>query len=155
MRKIDKIIVHCSVSEWGNVDVVRKWHLERNFSDIGYHFLITNGYPTYNSYKKKKKVKKYIDLIQIGRDIRKMGAHAKGDNKNSIGVCMIGVKDFNFKPLYVLLHTLVDKYEIPVSNVLGHYEVKSGISQGKTCPNFDMDKIREYLVFLLLDSIGD
>ena len=43
MRKIDKIIVHCTATPEGRhttVEDVRRWHLDRGWSDIGYHFLI-------------------------------------------------------------------------------------------------------------------
>ena len=77
MRQIDKIIVHCSATREGeNFEVaeIRKWHVEgRGWSDIGYHF--------------------YIDLygeIHKGRDIAKIGAHCKGHNRNSIGICYCG-----------------------------------------------------------------
>ena len=77
MREINKIIIHCSATREGeNFDVaeIRKWHVEgRGWSDIGYHF--------------------YIDLygeIHKGRDIAKIGAHCKGHNRNSIGICYCG-----------------------------------------------------------------
>ena len=76
MREINKIIVHCSATREGeNYEVaeIRKWHLARGFNDIGYHF--------------------YIDLygeIHKGRDISKIGAHCKGHNRNSIGICYCG-----------------------------------------------------------------
>ena len=35
MRKINKIIIHCSASDFGNAQRVREWHLERGWSDIG------------------------------------------------------------------------------------------------------------------------
>jgi len=154
MRRINQIVVHCSASNWGNAKVIDEWHKERGWSGIGYHFVIGNGYPSYNSWRYKKKQNNYDGLIEIGRPIDRMGAHAKGDNAHSIGVCLIGNKKFNLKPLYVLLHTLCMAYQIGPARVLGHYEVKSGIEQGKTCPNFDMAPVREKLVYLLLDNDG-
>ena len=76
MRVINKLIVHCSATREGmNVskDTIRDWHLARGFNDIGYHF--------------------YIDLdgnIHKGRDIAKIGAHSKGQNRSSIGICYCG-----------------------------------------------------------------
>ena len=76
MRIINKLIVHCSATREGmNVsrDTIRDWHLARGFNDIGYHF--------------------YIDLdgnIHKGRDIAKIGAHSKGQNRSSIGICYCG-----------------------------------------------------------------
>lgn len=150
MRPIRKIIVHCSDSEWATAQVIDQWHKERGWSGIGYHFVICNGYPTYESWKNKQIDPKYLGKIEIGRPIEKIGSHAKGDNHDSIGICLIGKKKFNLSPLYVVTHSLVNSFQIPVGNVIGHYETKSGKEQGKTCPNFDMQKVREHLVFLLL-----
>ena len=43
MRKIRKIIIHCSATQEGkdvSVETIRKWHLKRGWRDIGYHFVI-------------------------------------------------------------------------------------------------------------------
>ena len=91
MRQINKIIVHCSATREGqdvSVDTIRKWHVEgRGWSDIGYHF--------------------YIDIngkIHKGRDIARMGAHCKGQNRNSIGVCYCGGVEADGKHLWILEH---------------------------------------------------
>ena len=98
MREINKIIVHCSATrENENFDVaeIRKWHVEgRGWSDIGYHF--------------------YIDLygeIHKGRDISKIGAHCKGHNRNSIGICYCGGVDAGdiMRGLYVGGKMIQDK----------------------------------------------
>ena len=78
MRDIDKIIVHCSATREGqhiDVDTIRQWHTSepRNWSDIGYHYVI------------------YLDgSIVPGRPEERQGAHCKGNNKTSIGVCYVG-----------------------------------------------------------------
>ena len=76
MRKINKIIIHCSATREGrNYDVaeIRRWHLKRGWSDIGYHYLI------------------HLDgKIEEGRPIERMGAHTTGQNRNSIGICYVG-----------------------------------------------------------------
>ena len=75
-RKINEIIVHCSATPEGkdySVDTIRQWHLQRGFSDIGYHYVI------------------YRDgSIHTGRYESIIGAHCAGHNANSIGVCYIG-----------------------------------------------------------------
>ena len=43
MRDIKRIILHCTATKEGahvDVDTIRKWHLARNFSDIGYHYVV-------------------------------------------------------------------------------------------------------------------
>lgn len=83
MRTINKIIIHCSATRPGwmennptamKVDEIRRWHVEeRGWSDIGYHFLIdTDG------------------TVAPGRPLERSGAHTKGHNNDSIGICLIG-----------------------------------------------------------------
>lgn len=81
MRRIDKIIIHSSATP-PSMDIGRdeiyKWHTDlkpqgRGWSDIGYHFVVRrNG------------------IIEIGRPIGNIGAHTRGHNRNSIGVCWVG-----------------------------------------------------------------
>ena len=43
MRRIDKIILHCSATQEGKnikTETIRKWHLKRGWRDIGYHFVV-------------------------------------------------------------------------------------------------------------------
>ena len=70
----------------------------------------------------------------------KVGAHVQGANKTSVGICLIGKKDFTpeqFKALKDLIITLQDRYS-SISSVKNHYEFPSAIAQGKTCPNFNV-----------------
>ena len=50
----DRITIHCSDSEWGNADVIDEWHKKRGWDGIGYHYVILNGYPTYNEVMDRK-----------------------------------------------------------------------------------------------------
>ena len=131
MREINKIIIHCSATREGeNFEVaeIRKWHLARGFSDIGYHF--------------------YIDLygeIHKGRDIAKIGAHCKGHNRNSIGICYCGgveadgktPKDTRYdcqkKSLIAVLRTLKAMY--PNAVIHSHNDFAN-----KACPSFNATK---------------
>ena len=128
MREINKIIVHCSATREGeNFEVaeIRKWHLARGFSDIGYHF--------------------YIDLygeIHKGRDISKIGAHCKGHNRNSIGICYCGGVEADGKTpkdtrnteqkeaLTAVLRTLKAMY--PNAIIHSHNDFAN-----KACPSFN------------------
>ena len=73
MRKIKQIIVHCSATKEGQdfkAKDIKRWHFERGFSDIGYHYV--------------------VDLdgtIEEGRSLELIGAHTKGQNRDSIGIC--------------------------------------------------------------------
>jgi N-acetylmuramoyl-L-alanine amidase len=132
MRKIDRIIVHCTATPEGRdvtVGEVRTWHLARNFSDVGYHYLITlNG------------------TVEVGRPESKVGAHVRGHNKDSIGIAYAGGMDKSFKnpkdtrtpeqkeALIWLIDELKGRY--PGSTVHGHNEYTTY----KACPSFDVSK---------------
>ena len=130
-RTIKELIVHCSATPEGkdySVDTIRQWHLQRGFSDIGYHYVI------------------YRDgSIHIGRDESIIGAHCTGHNTNSIGVCYIGgcasdgktPKDTRTteqkQSLVKLLKELKTKYS--QASIHGHRDFSS-----KACPSFDATK---------------
>ena len=96
MRYIDEVIIHHSASDFGNAATIEKWHTDPSvgFDSIGYHYVICNGFVApqgiYNE---------YVDgLIETGRSDSQVGAHCRGKNGNSIGVCLIGNKgDFSHK----------------------------------------------------------
>lgn len=128
MRKIDKIIIHCSATpegkdfDWTDID---RWHKQRGWSGIGYHYVI-----------------KLNGNIQSGRALEKIGAHAKGYNRKSIGVCYIGGVDNKLRPkdtrtpeqkkaLIDLLNFL--KLEHPEAEILGHRDLPNVT---KACPSF-------------------
>lgn len=154
MRRIDYIILHCSDSEWGDVEIIDQWHKKRGWKEIGYHYVILNGYRTYNEYIHQ--FRENVGMIEKGRPDSEIGAHVKGMNTHSIGVCMIGVKNFPFMQLHTtfkLLAKLLLIYHLSIKHLLGHYETHSGKAQGKTCPNIDMTYVRMwvsiYMKFLI------
>ena len=151
MRKIDNIIIHCSDSKFGCAREIERWHIERGFRTIGYHFVILNGQPVKNFY-----LNRLDGSIECGRYLdgdtllseNEAGAHALGYNSNSIGICLIGEKNFSYQQLLsatLLIKELRIKFEIPIENILGHYETENGKKQGKTCPNFDMYDFRNMI----------
>jgi N-acetylmuramoyl-L-alanine amidase len=128
MRAIDKIIIHCSATPEGRVTTVediRRWHKERGFSDIGYHYVVC------------------LDgSVHKGRLLEQQGAHCLGQNKNSIGVCYIGgvsktgkSMDTRTKEQKEALKSLVEslKTQYPESVVYGHKD----FTNTKDCPCFN------------------
>lgn len=123
------IAIHCSATKPSQdigADTIRQWHLDKGWSDIGYNIVIRrNG------------------RIEIGRPIDHRGAHVKGYNAVSIGVCMIGGIDKygksedNFtKDQWEALATTVRflKGMYPYAIVQGHRDFP-GVK--KDCPCFD------------------
>lgn len=151
MKQITHIIVHCSDSEWGTAREIRKWHLQKGWKDIAYHFVILNGkvfsgtdFPFLNG------------SVECGRELdgnafiedNEVGAHTLGYNATSVGICLVLKQAPTIEQLDALKGMLLDlcrRWKIPPENILGHRETESGKAEGKTCPNFDMEPIRVWL----------
>ena len=142
MREINKAIIHCSDSPYGNADLIKQWHLARGWTDIGYHYVILNAYPTKEAYRDETPQMQYDGIIEPGRDINTIGAHTKGSNKESIGICLIGQRAFTGLQIKSLIH-ICNQY--PALEVFGHRELLSDKPHAKTCPNISMDWIRKLL----------
>ena len=132
MREINTLVVHCSATKASmdiGVDEITEWHRNRGFFTIGYHFVIRRD-----------------GTIENGRMIDEPGAHAKGHNKNSFGICMVGGLDKKGKPennytaeqwsaLTKLIRELYDHY--PVKTIVGHKDLPK---VNKACPCFDVSE---------------
>ena len=145
-RKTDYIVVHCSAtpstSDIG-VDEIDDWHKQRGWSGIGYHAVIRRD-----------------GEIEFGRHFDEVGAHVKGQNYRSVGVCMVGGVDTQgdaednfteeqYESLVAILVTLERAY--PFAEILGHRDLSpdldgDGIIEEhewlKDCPCFDVRKWR-------------
>ena len=140
MRKIEKIVLHCSASAFDDAKTINEWHIQRGFLKIGYHFVILNGYRTSRNYRSRK-LDCIVGEVEIGRDLSEIGAHVAGHNRNSIGICLIGNTVFPELQLEAARSLIVDNLlqQFPHAKLLGHYE----LDPKKTCPNLDMNSIRE------------
>lgn len=143
MRRIDTIVVHCSATREGKdytVEDIRRWHKDRGYSDIGYHYVV------------------YRDgSIHEGRPLELPGAHVKGHNARSIGICYVGGLDSNVKSkdtrtpqqkasLLSLIKKL--KRDYPHARVVGHRDLSPDRNGNgkvdrwewlKDCPCFDAE----------------
>ncbi len=124
MRKIDRIIIHCSDSSFGSADVIRHWHADpkprgNGWSDIGYHYVVCNGYENKSDSFEENVMN---GEIQVGRPLEKSGAHARGANADSIGICMVGTTEFTeeqFISLGSLVIGMMEQFDVDEENVLG------------------------------------
>jgi len=154
-KLFERIVIHCSYSEWGCNMIIQQWHKERGFRTTGYHEVVTNGYPTASWWNNGHKVDHLVGSVEIGReinddryfDISEMGAHVGGHNTGSYGICMIGSKSFSNEVLNKTLDVVkfrLNQFNLKPSEdtVKGHYELDSA----KTCPNIDMNVFRNHLI---------
>jgi N-acetyl-anhydromuramyl-L-alanine amidase AmpD len=132
---IKNLVVHCSASKPSlpcDAKVIDRWHRERGFLKIGYHYVILR-----------------TGEVQKGRLDTEVGAHVEGHNTGSLGICLVGglneitgKAEMNYTPkqfssLATLLTTLKDTY--PKAYILGHRDFPN---VHKDCPCMD---IREWV----------
>lgn len=129
-RTIKEVIVHCTATKVGQaytVEQIRRQHKQQGWSDIGYHYVI------------------YADgSLHAGRPLNEVGAHCKGHNTYSIGICYVGGLDKDGKPADTRtteqkeqLKSLIDSCKVLYKGVKihGHNEFAA-----KACPCFDVKK---------------
>lgn len=140
MRQINKTVLHCSDSKCGNAKIIRSWHIGKEWQDIGYHFVINNCYPTHESIKNHKPCFERDGMVEKGRSIEMVGAHVKGENTDSVGICLIGKDQFTLSQIQSLYLILFANgwLDLPL---LGHCE----LDIQKTCPNIDMTIVKDFI----------
>ena len=129
MRSITEIIIHCSATAEGRdfgVADIRRWHKAQGWTDVGYHYVV-----------------RLDGTVQEGRALSEPGAHCKGHNAHSIGICYVGglaadgrtPKDTRTTAQRAALRALVDRLQrqFPAATVHGHCEFAA-----KACPCFDV-----------------
>ena len=139
MRTINLIVVHCSATREDksftehDLDVC---HRRRGFNGVGYHFYIRkNG------------------DIKSTRPLERIGAHSRGFNRESIGICYEGGLTASGQPadtrtlhqkasLVALLREL--KRVFPRALIVGHHD----LNPMKACPCFDAAKEYRELIEL-------
>lgn len=141
MRPIDEVIIHCSATrpDWmagegyqDKRDEIKRWHLARGWRDIGYHYLIDRD-----------------GALISGRPVGQVGAHVKGHNAGTIGVCLLGghgsSENDDFHDNFTVeqddaLRRFIKakRMEFPgINKISGHNEYAA-----KACPGF---RVKEWL----------
>lgn len=127
IRDIDRVFLHCSASDdvglrgQEMVDEIRRWHLARGFSNVGYHFLIDRE-----------------GKVFTGRTLELKPAAQKGHNTGTIAVMVHGLESFSFESLKacrMLCEDINEAYKGMIS-FHGHCEVST-----KACPVFNYKEL--------------
>ena len=147
-ENITTLVIHCSATPNGqyySAEDIDQWHKERGFSRalgcataqyplhyIGYHFvIILDG------------------TAQVGRQTLETGAHVKGHNAESIGICLIGTNQFTeqqWSSLRRLILALTHQFP-SITKVVGHRDLSPDTDGDgvvsmhewlKTCPGFEV-----------------
>lgn len=128
--KPTKVTIHCSATPNGqiySIEQIRKDHIARGFSDIGYHIVIQPTGDWDNT-----------------RALNEPAAHVQNHNKGNVGICLIGNDRFSkrqFDVLRVKLDAIKTLYDVRPWEFHCHYLFDTAIKQGKTCPNFSVQRL--------------
>ena len=134
MRPVKYIVIHYTATHPGRdvtVEDIDRWHVERGFNMIGYHYFI-------DIHGQRHK----------GRPLEMVGAHVKGHNHNSVGIAFAGTKhptEPNKSTMteaqeWELVKLLSELREIwPDVEIVGHRDLAA-----TECPGFD---VKEWVRF--------
>jgi len=130
-KKTEFIVIHCAATP-PNMDIgveeIDQWHKARGWKGCGYHDVIRrDGVP------------------EQGREENDVGAHVKGYNSISVGICLVGginedgSPENNFTPAQIkTLIRLLRFYRVlfPEAIIVGHHD----LDPYKACPSFDVGR---------------
>ena len=137
------IAVHCSASPPSQdigCEEIRAGHLAKGWADIGYHVIIRRS-----------------GTVDIGRSMTAVGAHVRGYNSVSLGICLVGgvseygVAENNFTPnQWTTLATVLRfcRLAYPEAEIKGHRDFSPDVDGSgtierdewlKECPCFDVE----------------
>ena len=133
-RSIQYIVVHCSATR-ANIpfteEQLLKCHLQRGFKCIGYHFYITRDGELHHC-----------------RPVSEPGAHVRGFNRHSIGICYEGGLDSEGHPADTLTPEQFENLEqlltkllklFPKAQLRGHRDMPGSVP--KACPCLDCQSV--------------
>lgn len=142
MIKPDIVIMHCSDTpdyektdhnfDCFGVSDIDAWHIKRGFDRVGYHFIL------------RQSGKVESGRVCASPTVFEPGAHCKGENLHSIGVCYIGRSKINedqIKALKSLYLGIKDKFGIDKNSWYCHHQ----FNPHKTCPGFSIEFLRDLL----------
>lgn len=131
-KNVKYIVIHYTAtafeSDFSAADI-DAMHKQRGWSGIGYHKCIRKS-----------------GLVEDGRPLRKRGAHVKGHNHHSVGICYEGGvyaddpdtgldtrTDAQKESMERVIRDMLDRY--PGAKVVGHRDMPDAATQ---CPGFDV-----------------
>jgi len=130
LKVVDFIIVHASATPETmdiGVEEIRQWHRQKGWLDVGYHRIVRRD-----------------GTREPGRALNVPGAHARGFNHRSIGICLIGgvesdkktaVANFTHAQWEALEEEIRDLKKLhPNAEVIGHCDLPK---VNKRCPCFN------------------
>lgn len=113
----DIAVIHHTASPDVSASTIDKWHKEKGWDGIGYHFVI-----------------RWDGTIEEGRSLNKNGAHALGRNQY-VGIVLTGYDNFSIMQINSLKKLLL---KLRVLEIQNHHQECPG-------PGLDLQKIADEL----------
>ena len=129
MRKIDMIVIHCSATR---ADVplsprqLDEMHRQRGFDGCGYHYYVRRD-----------------GEICTMRPVDRPGAHAKGYNQHSIGVCYEGGLDEQGRPADTRTELQKRSLRVLVRVLAMDFQTRRIVGHRDLSPDLDGDGVIE------------
>ena len=127
--QVDTLVVHHSASsrEMTKAGVIDGWHRENGWSQIGYHWIVEGS-----------------GFVVRGRMPWVKGAHVKGHNSHSLGICVVGDNTVpserwvgaQVDALLILIKSICMVY--PVDQICGHRDLAGARTE---CPGLDIGEL--------------
>lgn len=129
-NKPTQIIYHHSASISESPENIHEYHKSKGWGGIGYHYYIMKD-----------------GTIYRGRPEGAEGAHTKGENKTSIGICVEG----NFEEEEITLEQVQSLYKVSmyitlkydIYKIIGHRDAGQTLCPGK---NFPLESMRKSVI---------
>lgn len=126
-NKPEMIVLHHAAATKCSVEDIHKWHLNKGWAGIGYHYYVRKDGSIYR-----------------GRPENAIGAHCPGVNAKSIGICAEGNFEADTMPeaqkqaIIELCRNIISRYNI--KDIKGHREIKATACPGKNYPFAEIKK---------------
>ena len=152
MSRVTAIVIHHSASPLATeVEHIRAWHRAKGWRDIGYHWLVRQEGGSATAYMGRR------HNLDDRWEPWEYGAHSKGENATSIGICLIGNFDQEALPT-PMWERLVDQCALlciamglDEDAIQGHKEMPGAAT---ACPGryIPLDVLRDTVRRRLADS---
>lgn len=163
-------MVHCAATPNGKpfgIKDIDGWHKQRGFKRMSAFWRVFNPDLKYVGYHF---VIKLDGTIETGRAENEIGAHVKGFNTGSLGICMIGTDKFTAQQWQSLTHLVQSlRLKHARAKVLGHRDLSPDLNGDgkitpnefvKKCPCFDVNSwlvcgMKPAPIYVLPEAHGD
>lgn len=120
--EIKYIILHHRCG-YGDINSIHQSHIKRGFNGVGYHYYIRRD-----------------GTEEVGRPVDAVGAHCKGNNRCSVGICLEGdfrkdkITKEQIETLRKRVTSLVDNF--PIRKIFNHKDLCKTL-----CPVIDLKEL--------------